>query len=224
MNNQEWIKATSDLLTDLEQEREALRSKYMQIENELMDLEHRIMSGHDLIRDYMNKHNIESITPTNIRIGSLANKSYPDMLIEIAKQSNDILNVSDAINILFNNKIGVDKKAIAHNVYGAISRLKAHFTKIGRGKYRFTNHLETVVSEKRRVKTGVKQAVKNLKEQNPYMTVQDVISRLKQDGFDFKGKKPSQSVTMAWVALGYSRVGKQLPMKPADTLEVIVPA
>lgn len=225
MNKQEWIKETSELLTDLEAKRQVLHDKYEQIENELIDLEQRITSGHDLIRDYMNKHSIESVTPTNVKLGNLADKSYPELLIEIAKQSNGILNVADATNILLENKVGADKKAIAHNIYGAISRSSAHFLRISRGQYRFTNHIDTNEGHKDskrriKVKTGVKQAVKNLKDANPLMTVQEVIERLQKDGFDFKGKKPAQSVNMAWVALGYSSVGKQLPMKSPTQLEI----
>src|SRR4030042_6595583 len=97
--NKEWVKDTMALLEDLEKRKQLLHDKYEQLGNDLMDLEQKIALGHELVSEYMNKYNITSITPENIKLD--ANKSYPDMLIKIAKDSNGILNLSDAVEILF---------------------------------------------------------------------------------------------------------------------------
>jgi hypothetical protein len=209
LSSEEWIKQTNELLVDLENQRASLQEVYEKLQKQLMDLEQRIENGHELVRDYKTKYNVLSTMP--IKLGK--DKSYPQMLIEIAKQNNHILNVADATDILFRSNMGSSKKAVAHSVHNSISRLRDHFERIGRGQYRFTNHIQT--EQRRRTPSGVKQAVKDLKEQNPLMTVHDVIDKLKASGFDFKGKKPSNSVNMAWVALGYSKEGKQqrLPME-----------
>jgi hypothetical protein len=220
---EQWIKETMELIEDLEKQRISLRNEYEKIESELMDLEQRIASGHQYVSAYMNKHNIQSTTPDNIKPSSLADKSYPQMLVEIAKQSDGILNVSDATDILYKANVSTDKKQIAHNIYGALGR--GHFVKIKRGQYRFTNHIQSVKSGKGREVSGVRQAVKDLKEKYPQMTRKDVLNNLEQNGFDFKGKKPGNAVNMAWVRLGYSREGKQqkLLIENPSVLEIKVP-
>ena len=228
MNNEEWLKRTNEIIADWESERQSLRDKYDRIASELFDLDQRIASGHELISAYVNKYRVESTIPSNVTLDNLAKKSYTDVLIDIAKQSNGILNIADATDILLKARIGSDRKAIKHNVTNSLCR-SDHFTKIGRGQYRFTNHIRTGSQEGRvkrsqkskvkRVKSGVKQAVKNLKEQNPFLTLRETTDKLINDGFDFKGKQPAQSVTMAWVALGYQKEGKQqkLPIPPVSS-------
>lgn len=227
MNNEEWIKETSKLLTELENERQVLHEKYERMEKEIQDLDHKIKVGHELISTYMNKYNVKSAITSNITLASLANKSYPEMIVEIAKQNNGILNVVDAREIMFKANIGTSRNAIGHSIYGTLARMRNHFVKIKRGQYRFINHIQSgAPQDKKRITSGVKQAVKELKEQNPLMTVQEVIERLKEQGFDFKGKKPSQSVTMAWVSLGYSKEGKQqkLPIENLPVVEIKPPS
>lgn len=189
------------------------------MEHELFEIENTIEKWHELIRTYMNEYKVSSepikLTDKN---------SYSQMLIDIAKQSNQILDVAAAANILLEANIGNDRKSILHNIYNALYRLRNHFERIEQGKYRFTNNIiknqngnvpqnrRKTSQNRKRVKSGVMQAVKLLKEENPLMTLQEIITRLINGGFDFKGKKPIQSVTMAWVALGYAKDGKQQKM------------
>ena len=219
--DKEWIKETSEILEEWEAQRESLHNEYERLADELMDLDKRIEVGHDMISAYMKKHPTTSTTPENIKPGSLANKSYPEMLIEIAKQSQGvILTVEGLTDILFNANIG-DKKTIRHNVDNTLSRLSAHFTRIGRGQYRFTNHIqvnkpresEKTKSGKRiREPSGIRDAVRALKEKNPQMSKKEVLAHLLESGFDFHGKKPASAVNFSWGFWGYSKEGKQQPL------------
>ncbi len=212
----EFLKVATRRIETYENNLRVLQDKYKQLGNEIPRMETKIELMHEMIREYMDAYNITSITPTNFKLGSFANKSYPQMLIEIAKNSNGILQVSDAVDILLKENVGNDKKVVQRNVYSAMSRLKDHFVRIKTGQYRFTNHIQIGKKPKqgnsRGEPSGVRQAVKSLKETNPQMTPKEILNHLKEIGFDFKGKKPTNSVNMAWVNLGYSKEGKQQPL------------
>ncbi len=208
--NKEWIKETNELLEDWEAQRQALRDKYDQLAIELIDLDQLIQAGHEMISAYMKKHASEPTTPSNINLESLANKSYPQMLIEIAKQSNGILNVSDTVDILLKANIG-NEKQIRHNIDTALSRSRNHFARIGRGQYRFTNNIQSKKKEEEKTKerSGLREAIIDLKEKNPQMTSKEVLNYLILSGFDFKGRRPASAVNLTWGYLGYAKEGKQ---------------
>ncbi len=117
-----------------------------------------------------------------------------------------ILNISDTTDILFESNIGADKKQIRHNIDTALARNREHFIRIGRGQYRFTNHVQ---DNKRKKGTGLRLAIKDIKTKNPQMTVKEVLNFLIASGFDFQGKKPTSAVNITWAYLGYSKEGKQ---------------
>jgi len=73
------------------------------------------------------------------------------------------------------------------------------------GEYRYLNH----ANKDNGKPSGVRQAVKELKERNPQMTKKEVVNYLIKNGFDFKGKKPINAVNISWAYLGYSQEGKQ---------------
>ncbi len=218
MSDEEFIKRLNIMIEEKEKEREIANSSYErlrdeaeQAQNEIIEISDTIEKWHGLIRAYLSKYEV-STEPIK-----LVNKdSYSEMLKDIAKQSNQILDVPVAIDTLLKANIDSDRKRIAHNVYNTLGRLP-DFEKIGRGKYRYTIGISKNVSKpqrrtsksRRRIKSGIKQAVKLLKEENPLMTLQEVTNRLINDGFDFKGKRPTQSVNMAWVALEHAKEGKQ---------------
>lgn len=181
-----------------------------------MDLEQRIATGHEMVNNYIKKHNIVSTMPDNINVRNLASKSYPDMLIEIAKQSDGILNKADVVNILLQANVGT-KKQIQHNLDTALSRLRDHFKRIGRGQYQFTNHLP----RKRGERSGLREALMNLKQKNPQITAKEALEHLIASGFDFKGKRATSAVNLTWGYLGYSKENKQQPL-PLNPLAVPV--
>lgn len=208
----DFIKEMTEQIGDLEKKMQEVEDKLQQLANERDQLEARIIAGHDYIRDCMTRHDISSVTPENLKIRG--NKSYPEMLIEIAQNSNGILNVSDAVEVLLKGNVGLNKKAIQHNVYNAIAR--GHFVKIKRGQYRFTNHVEIKTRKKqggkKKERSGVQKAIKELKDKNPQLTKKEVLNHLLTTGFDFKGRKPTNAVNIIWAKLGYSKEGKQQPL------------
>jgi hypothetical protein len=211
----EWIKETMELIEGMENEYQTLRNKYEQIANELMDLERNIQFGHELIRNYMNKHNITSVEPRDIKLGSLANKSYPKMIEEIAQKSNGILNEYDVVEIISKEYPSISKETIKHNVRNAVYRKRKNYIRIGKGQYRYTNGIQTVRAKQKKSKrrhgsnSGVQAAIQEMKNKNPQITKKEVLKHLFDTGFDFKGKNPAKAVNIVWAKLGYSKEGKQ---------------
>jgi len=203
--NHSWVKETMELLEDWESRRQSLQDKIEQLQNELMDLEGSIATGHALIRAYMEKHNISPQSFGDVSISYLTNRSYPEMLVEIAQRRQGYLKVADAVDVLFRANVGTDRRAIQANVYSALRRLKNRFAKMARGEYRYINHIKKDDSKS----SGLRQAVKELKEKNPQMTKKEVLNHLIKSGFDFKGKKPVNALNITWAYLGYSKEGKQ---------------
>lgn len=199
-----WVKETMELLEDWENQRQSLQNKVEQLQNELMDLENSIVTGHALIRAYMEKHNV---SPTPLRTGHrdfFENKSYPEALIAWAKLNQGYLKVADITDAMFAAGFSLDRRAIQANIYSALRRMKDRFKKIYRGEYRYLNH--TNRDEK---PSGLRQAVKTLREANPQMTKKEVLNHLIKNGFDFKGKKRANALNITWAYLGYSKEGKQ---------------
>lgn len=199
-----WLKETMELLRDLEEQRTTMEDKIEDLEVELVGLNDRIAAGHALMQTYIEKHNLEPLPLDDIDLHYLTTMSYPDMLIEIAKIRQGYLKVTDAVEILLRANVSRDKRAIQANVYSALRRLKQKFAKIAPGEYRYINHVKKEDSKP----SGVRQAVKELKERNPTMTKNDVLNHLIRTSFDFKGKQPKRAVHMAWISLGYTKEEK----------------
>lgn len=200
-----WIKETMELLEGCERQKTNVEDRIEALEEELDGLDDILTAGSALIRAYMEKHNYAppSLQGTDLR--NLANMSYPEMLIEIARKRQGYLKVSDAVDILLEANISRDKRLIQANIYSALRRMSKRFIKISPGEYRYTNH-EAKGDGK---PSGIRQAVKKLKEKNPQMTKKDVLDYLIKGGFDFKGKKPTNAVNITWAYLGYANQEKQ---------------
>ena len=199
-----WLKETMELLSDLQNQRTALDDKIEALHEELFELDDRIAAGHSLVRAYIEKHNLAPL-PLDIEPSYLASMSYPEMLVEIAKAREGYLKVTDAVEILIRANVGRDKRSIQANVYSALRREKQKFVRIAPGEYQYVNHVKKKSTER----SGVRQAVKELKKMNPKMTKRDVLNRLTQIGFDFKGRQAERAINMAWVSLGYPKEENQ---------------
>jgi predicted nucleic acid-binding Zn-ribbon protein len=75
------ITKLTKLIENYEDNYKLLRAEYQQLENELIDLEKKIEHAHDFINDYMNTYNVKPTLATNLKPGSLVNKSYPEMVV-----------------------------------------------------------------------------------------------------------------------------------------------
>jgi len=199
-----WVKETMELLEDWENQKQSLQNKVEQLQNELMDLEDSILAGHALIRAYMEKHNVSPAPVRTEYADFFKNKSYPEALIGWTKLNQGYLKVADITDAMFAVGFSLDRRAIQANIYSALRRMKDSFKKISRGEYRFVNHINRDDKP-----SGLRQAVKALKEANPQMTKKEALNHLIKNGFDFKGKKPVNALNITWAYLGYSKEGKQ---------------
>ena len=95
---------------------------------------------------------------------------------------------------------------------------KKHVVKDRKGVYRLKNNTIKTTKTKRsnkrkhRAETGITIVVKQIKDNNPQMTKNEVAKHLVESGFDFKEKDPFRSVNFAWTKLGYNEEGKQQPL------------
>ncbi len=212
--NDSWVKETLDLIEELQQQKNKLEAHVEFTILEIEELQTQILGAQALIPLYRSKHNISAMPTQDIQLGYFSNKTYPEMLTEIATKSGGYFKVLDATEIMLQAGVSKDKRQIQANIYAVLRRMKDRFVKVKRGEYRYTNgsqKLESKVSETKvaRSKSGVQAAIKNLKDNNPQMTKKEVLNHLLEIGFDFKGKKPVSAVNIVWAKLGYSKEGKQ---------------
>jgi len=199
-----WIQETMKIIDDWQMELANLESNFEKIRYDIEELKQRIAVAEDMIREYRNKHNITSFNLEDIYPGCFGNKTYPEMLIEIAKRNGGYLKVTDAVEIMLQADVSKNKRFIQANVYPALKRMRNRFIKVRRGEYRLTNGII-----KQTGKSGLREVVKKLKEKNPQMTKTEVLKYLMKMGFDFKGRRPANALNITWAYLGYSKEGKQ---------------
>jgi len=214
-----WIKETTELIDELQKRLNHLEGEIEELLSERDEVQGQIIAADNLIRLYREKHNVLPSSLQDISPGYFGNKSYPEILVDIAKKSNNYLKVLDATDIMLKAGVGKDKRQVQASTYAALSRMvqAGRFVRITKGEYRYTNGLQKPTQKlpaklgqkNKRSKSGVQQAVKELKDQNPQWTKKEVLNYLIQAGFDFKGKKPVNAVNIVWAKLGYSKEGKQ---------------
>lgn len=214
MNNS-WLEETLEIIRDWEKEHDNLNmkideltEKIEELEYEQNEIEEKIMTAQALIQAYKEKYNISFIQNlANVPVNSWANKSYPEILIEIAQRSGGYLKVNNAVEFILQSGFSNDKRAIQANVYSTLGRMvqSNRFKKMRPGEYRFLNGTKKSDGKP----SGIRQAVKELKDKNPQMTKNEVLNHLIKSGFDFKGKRPANAVNITWAYLGYSQEGKQ---------------
>ena len=134
------------------------------------------------------------------------------MLVEIAERVGGYLKVSEAVDFMLQSGVSDDRRTIQANIYSALRRGN-RFKKMKPGEYRFLNHIRKEDDGK---PSGVRQAVKEVKERNPQWTKREVLNHLLKTGFDFKGKKPANAVNITWAYLGYAEDGKQPSLLGVD--------
>ena len=139
-------------------------------------------------------------------------------LLEITSTNDGVLVVVDATGILVETGVTNEREYARNLIYSTLYSHKKDVEKIREGVYRLYKHGNPKKSttknkakkqQKQRVVSGVRGAVKQLKDDNPQMTRKQVLDCLLTAGFDFKEKNPSGSVNMAWVYWGFSKENKQ---------------
>jgi hypothetical protein len=210
--NDTWIKETIELIEDLQKEHNGVVTKLESLLNEKDDIERKIDSAQSLIRMYTNKHQFMPLPLKDIQPGYFGNKSYSEMLKEIASKLGGYFKVQDATDIML--QAGVSKRrTIQANIYAVLRRDKEHFIRIKEGEYRYTNGTSKsnvrLPERPARSRSGIQAAIKDLKDKTPQMTKKEVLNRLIEMNFDFKGKKPVNAINIVWAKLGYHKEGKQ---------------
>lgn len=213
--NESWIKETTELIEDLQKRHDEIEGELSGLHTELEEIENQIIAADSLIRLYREKHKTLPQPLKDIPHGYFGSKTYPEMLVDIAVKSNNYLTVLDAVEIMFQAGVNKDKRAIQANTYAALGRMVkvGRFAKVKRGEYRYINGFQKATSKPTpkgiKSKSGVQQAIKELKDRNPQFTKKEILNHLLQIGFDFKGKRPTNAVNIVWAKLGYSKEGKQ---------------
>jgi hypothetical protein len=210
MNNT-WMQETLEILNEWEREHAILDDRISELENERAEIEDKIISAHALIQAYKQKHNIQGV-PSLFVGKSLLNKSYPQILIDLAKEKGGYLSVMDAVDYLVHSNFG-DKRNIQANIYSALRRMvnNKQFKRMKPGEYRYLN---SIVKDDK--PSGLRQIVKDLKDKHPQMTKKEVYKYLIDNKFDFKGKRPMSALNITWAYLGYSKEGKQQSLLGVD--------
>lgn len=214
--NDSWTQETTSLIEELSKELDNITSKIEHLILEKQDIEQQISAAETLIRIYRNKHQNESTIYQDIPKGYFGDKSYSEMLKEIAVKLGGVFKVVDAAEILLQAGVSDSKRTIQSNIYAVIRRNPEKFKKLKEGEYRYTNGSSVVTKsiqgtdkQHSRVKSGIQKAIKEIKDKNPQMTKKEVLNYLINNGFDFKGKKSVNAVNMTWAKLGYHKEGKQ---------------
>jgi len=211
--NETWVKETMELIGDLEKEHNEVEAKLSSLLDEKEEIENQIIAAQNLVRMYRNKHQYLPLPLQDIKSGYFGNKSYSEMLREIASKLGGYFKVLDATEIMLQAGVSNDRRTIQANIYAVLRRDKEHFIRMKEGEYRYTNGSSkpTIKSSKRpsRSHSGIQQAIKELKDKNPQLTKKEVLNRLFESNFNFKGKKPVNAVNIVWAKLGYHKEGKQ---------------
>jgi len=164
------------------------------------------------------KHGI-SMNGHQLNAERLRKQSTWNNLLDIISANNGILVAVDATGILVEAGVIDDREHARNLIYSTLHSHSKDVEKIREGVYRLRKRSNTKKSttiirigypKKRRVvKSGIRERVRILKELHPQMTKKQMLNRLLNEGFNFKGKKPTSAINVTWAYLGYSRENKQ---------------
>jgi hypothetical protein len=138
----------------------------------------------------------------------IRDKSQKEILSLIASRNSGLLIANQAVKLMREAGVFGNPDNASSAVYSVLKRAK-EFERVGQGVYKLRDWADTAMIPPTKVKrtrtvSGVRQAVKELKEKYPEMTKEEVLNTLIKNGFDFKGKKPANAVNLAWAFIGYS--------------------
>lgn len=185
------LKEVEEIQTDTEQRISVLQQRKWALEESL--IAYQEMVGSELTQK------LKPLTKKDVQ-----NRSLKNILYLIGSRNNDLLIVKHAIRLMKEADVFGNPDNADSVVYSILSRSR-DFVKLGKGVYKLNGSKELTYTGNHRTVSGVKQAVKELKEEHPLMNKSGVQRTLVKRGFDFKGKRPGNAVNMAWVALGYSK-------------------
>ena len=138
----------------------------------------------------------------------IRDKSQKEILRLIASRNSGLLIANQAVKLMREAGVFGNPDNASSAVYSVLKRAR-EFERVGQGVYKLRDWTEAAIIPPAKVKrartvSGVRGAVKELKEKYPEMSKEEVLNTLIRNGFDFKGKKPVSAVNLAWAFLGYS--------------------
>jgi len=199
-----WEAQTKELFNRVEQEIKDLQAD---AERRIAALQQRKWALEEALRAYQEMMGSE-LTQQRYSLDQrdIMDKSYREILSLIASRNSGLLIAKQAIRLmkqvnLFGNPANADSV-----VYSILNR-SPEFLKLGKGVYKLNaGRGRTKLSTEKEARAGaLREAIQELKEENPQMTKPEVLRFLLENGFDFKGKRPNRAVNMAWVKLGFAR-------------------
>jgi len=206
-----WIKETMEIIEELRVQREKLDDRMGELLQQLNYIDGQIISFQELLQLYRERHNISIVSEDEIKPGRFKDRTYAEILIDLAKQSGGYLKVANAVEVMLIAGVNTDRRVIQSNVYGTLGRMKSKFKQIRKGEYQLVNGkvshrgLDILDDDGNQKKLGLKEAVKLLKESQPSATAKMIKDFLIEQGFDFQGKRASSAVNMAYASLGYGK-------------------
>lgn len=136
-----WINETIQLIQDLHSKKIKLETKLKDIKQELEELNKIIDGAEKLVSLYREKYGI-STQIHDIKPDEFKDKTYSEILDEMARKNEGYLKITDVVSILVKSgKSGGDKRAIQANIYGTLKRImKGRFVKLKPGQYRLIGY------------------------------------------------------------------------------------
>jgi hypothetical protein len=219
MNTQSsWEAQTQELLERTDQKLKEIQEEMDEKMQPHLDRRWALIQALEAYRELMGTTTMQTARPLSKE--DIQGKSQIEILKLIAGRNDNLLVVRTAIKLMKEANIFGNPDNADAMVYSILSRSE-DFHRVGRGVYKLNGvHKPKTRHNKSKVRKpslpGLKDAIKNLKANNPQITKNEVLELLIKGGFDFRDRNPNKSVTRAWLNLK----GKVPEQKP---LEIIVP-
>ncbi len=208
-NASSWEAQTKELIARIENEIGETQAETVRriaiLRKKKASLEESLLTYQEMMY-VTDKSAFRILTPEDVR-----DRSQKEILRLIASRNHGLLIANQAVKLMREAGVFGNPDNASSAVYSVLKRAK-EFERVGQGVYKLRDWTDTAMVPPTKVKrtrtvSGVRQAVKELKEKYPEMTKEEVLNTLTKNGFDLKGEKPANAVNLAWASLGYSNKG-----------------
>jgi len=209
-NASSWEAQTKELIARIENEIGETQAETVRriaiLRKKKASLEESLLTYQEMMY-VTDKSAFRILTPEDVR-----DRSQKEILRLIASRNHGLLVANQAVKLMREAGVFGNPDNASSAVYSVLKRATKEFGRVGQGVYKLLDASNKSTAPATKVKrnramSGIRQAVKELKENHPEMTRQEVLDTLIKNGFDFKGKKPANAVNLAWTSLGYSSKG-----------------
>lgn len=204
-----WEAETRELLSRISKEIKEVRDN---AERRIAELQEKAWALEQAIDTYLEmkgftpEQEIQSLTQRDVE-----GKTIKEILRLIAQRNSGQLIARHAVKQMKGVDVFSNPDHADSIVYTVLKRSFPEFIKIGKGIYKLNGVQKGITSsaKENNKPSELKQAIQQLKSQFPQITKEGVKDILIERGFDFQGKKPGNSIHMAWVNMGYDKKDKQ---------------